>query len=385
MAVNKLADLQLHNKRVLIRADLNVPLDGTTITNDLRIRASLPTIEFALERGAGVFLVSHLGRPKPGSNNDHLSLEPVAERLQALLNRPVELIRDWQNGLDIDAGEIKLLENIRFQSGETENDRDLARSLASLCDIYVNDAFGTAHRTHASTHGVTEYVANACAGLLLESEIDALELAMANPKRPLVAVLGGSKISGKLEVLHNLKRVADTLLVGGGMANTFLLASGERVGKSLVESELIDDAKAIRRSAQLPLPVDVMTAETIDVRSHAFLRLSDGIPDHEAIVDIGPETARRYAKIIEEAGTVIWNGPMGVFEYPQFAEGTRVVADVIANTAAFTLAGGGDTVAAIEQFDISERIDYISTGGGAFLEFIEGKPLPGVEALKGVA
>ncbi|MCY4130472.1 MAG: phosphoglycerate kinase [Gammaproteobacteria bacterium] len=382
MAVNKLADLQLHNKRVLIRADLNVPLDGTKITNDLRIRASLPTIEFALERGAGVFLVSHLGRPKLGSNNDHLSLEPVAERLRTLLNRPVELIRDWQSGLDIDAGEIKLLENIRFHSGETENDRDLSRSLASLCDIYVNDAFGTAHRAHASTHGVANYVTDACAGLLLESEIDALERALANPKRPLVAVLGGSKISGKLEVLHNLKRVADTLLVGGGMANTFLLAAGKNVGKSLVESELIDDAKVIRRSAQLPLPVDVMTSETIDLRSHAFLRLADEIPSHEAIVDIGPETARRYAKTIADAGTVIWNGPMGIFEYPQFAEGTRAVADAIANTVAFTLAGGGDTVAAIEQFDISERIDYISTGGGAFLEFIEGKPLPGVEALK---
>lgn len=382
MVVNKLSDLQLHNKRVLIRADLNVPLDGTTITNDLRIRASLPTIEFVLERGAGVFLVSHLGRPQAGSNNDHLSLQPVAERLRVLLNRPVELIRQWDSGLDIDFGEVKLLENIRFQSGETENDKDLARSLASLCDVYVNDAFGTAHRAHASTHGVTEYVTDACAGLLLESEIDALERVLANPKRPLVAVLGGSKISGKLEVLHNLKHVADTLLVGGGMANTFLLAEGKNIGKSLVENELIDDANAIRQATELPLPVDVMTAESIDVRSHAFLRLTDGIPSQEAIVDIGPETARQYAKIIAAAGTVMWNGPMGIFEYPQFAEGTRIVADAMATTEAFTLAGGGDTVAAIEQFDISDRIDYISTGGGAFLEFIEGKRLPGIEALK---
>lgn len=382
MVVNKLADFQLLNKRVLIRADLNVPLDGTTITNDLRIRASLPTIEFALDRGAAVVLVSHLGRPKAGSDNALLSLKPIAERLRSLLNRPVELIQEWDRGLDIDPGQVKLLENIRFQSGETKNESDLARSLASLCDVYVNDAFGTAHRAHASTHGVAEYVKDACAGLLLESEVEALEQALANPKRPLVVVLGGAKISGKLEVLHNLKGLADSLLVGGGMANTFLLAAGEKVGKSLVENELVDDARAIRQAAKLPLPVDVMTTETIDNQSHAFLRLTDGIPSHEAIVDIGPETARRYSKIIAEAGTVIWNGPMGIFEYPQFADGTRMVAEAIANTNAYTLAGGGDTVAAIEQFGISDRIDYISTGGGAFLEFIEGKRLPGIEALK---
>lgn len=385
MAVNKLADIQLHNKRVLIRSDLNVPLDGIAITNDLRIRASLPTIEFALDRGAGVILVSHLGRPKAGENNARLSLQPVAERLQALLNRPVELIREWDRGLDIDPGQVKILENIRFQSGETENESDLARSLASLCDVYVNDAFGTAHRAHASTRGVAEYATDVCAGLLLASEVEALERALANPKRPLVVALGGSKISGKLEVLHNLKGRADALLVGGGMANTLLLAAGENVGKSLVENELVDDAKAILQAAKLPLPVDVMTAGTIDKQSHAFLRLTDSIPSHEAIVDIGPETARRYNKIIAEAGTVIWNGPMGIFEFPQFADGTRMVAEAIANTNAYTLAGGGDTIAAIEQFDISERIDYISTGGGAFLEFIEGKNLPGIEALSRAA
>ena len=382
MGLNKLADAQLNNKRVLLRADLNVPLDGSSITNDLRIRASLPTIEFALTSGAGVLVVSHLGRPKIGSDNSHLSLQPVADRLCSILNRPVELIQEWDHGLHVNPGEVKLLENIRFESGETKNDVELARSLASLCDVYVNDAFGTAHRAHASTHGITEYAANSCAGLLLAAEIEALEKALANPKRPLVAVLGGSKISGKLEVLHNLKHIADTLLVGGGMANTFLLAAGQAVGKSIVETELTEHAAAIRQASDLPLPVDIMTAEAISEDSHAFLRLPDTVPSHESIVDIGPVTARRYAEVIAKAGTVIWNGPMGIFEHPQFADGTRVVADAIAESNAFTLAGGGDTVAAIEQFDISDRIDYISTGGGAFLEFIEGKNLPGIEALQ---
>ncbi len=381
MAINKLADLQLQNKRVLIRADLNVPLDGVTITNDLRIRASLPTIELALDRGAAVLIVSHLGRPKAGDDNAHLSLQPVAERLHALLGRPVVLVRDWRNGLNVDPGEVKLLENIRFQKGETKNDLELARALASLCDVYVNDAFGTAHRAHSSTYGIAKYATESCAGILLASEIEALEKALANPKRPLVAVLGGSKISGKLEVLHNLKNVADTMLVGGGMANTLLLAAGVNIGNSLVEKELINDAMSILQTAEVPLPVDVMTADTIDVKSNAFLRLSDDIPSREAIVDIGPETARRYGKTIAGAGTVIWNGPMGIFEYPQFAEGTRKIADAVADTEAFTLAGGGDTIAAIEQFDNSNSIDYISTGGGAFLEFIEGKNLPGIEAL----
>ncbi|MCY3859564.1 MAG: phosphoglycerate kinase [Gammaproteobacteria bacterium] len=382
MAINKLADLQLQNKRVLIRADLNVPLDGVTITNDLRIRASLPTIELALDRGAAVLIVSHLGRPKAGGDNAHLSLEPVAERLHELLECPVVLVRDWRNGLNVDPGEVKLLENIRFEEGETKNDLELARALASLCDVYVNDAFGTAHRAHSSTHGIAKYATESCAGILLASEIEALERALANPKRPLVAVLGGSKISGKLEVIYNLKSVADTMLVGGGMANTLLLAAGVNVGNSLVEKELINDAMTILQTAEVPLPVDVMTADTIDVKSNAFLRLSDDIPSREAIVDIGPETARRYGKTIAGAGTVIWNGPMGIFEYPQFAEGTRKIADAVADTDAFTLAGGGDTIAAIEQFDSSNLIDYISTGGGAFLEFIEGKSLPGIEALQ---
>ncbi len=382
MVVNTLADTDLRNKRVLIRADLNVPLDGTTITNDLRIRASLPTIEFALNKGARVLVVSHLGRPEPGSTNRDLSLQPVADRLRDLLKRPVDLIQTCEYDVDINPGEVKLLENIRFEAGETKNDPDLARSLASRCDVYINDAFGTAHRAHASTHGVAEFAKESCAGLLLASEIEALERAVANPKRPLVAVLGGAKVSGKLEVLRNLKETADTLLVGGGMANTFLLASGHAVGDSLVENDLVDDAQTIREATDLPLPVDVMTAESISEQSHAFLRLIESVTSVETIVDIGPETARRYSKIIANAGTVIWNGPMGIFEYPQFADGTRVIADAIAETSAFTLAGGGDTVAAIEQFGISDRIDYISTGGGAFLEFIEGKSLPGIEVLK---
>ena len=381
MAVVQLSDVNLNGKRVLVRADFNVPLDGSKITNDLRIRATLPTLEFVLNHGASLIIVSHLGRPKPGANNDALSLHPVAHRVSELLNRPVELVKSWRDGVDLQPGAVKLLENIRFEEGETKNSAELARALASLCDIYVNDAFGTAHRAHASTHGITKHVSVACAGFLLANEIETLERALENPARPLVAVLGGAKVSGKLEVLHKLKNRVDTLLVGGGMANTFLLAAGHDVGNSLFETELVLEAKAISAAANVPLPVDLMTATSIDKDSHAILRLAEAIPTHERIVDIGPETARRYAKVIAEAGTVLWNGPMGRFEYTQFAEGTRTVAEAIATTKAFTLAGGGETVAAIELFDIGERINFISTGGGAFLEFIEGKPLPGIEVL----
>ncbi len=382
MSLKHLSELDLRNKRVLIRADLNVPLDGSSITNDLRIRASLPTIEYAMNAGAGVLLVSHLGRPTPGTCDSAYSLQPVATRLEEIMHEPVELIKNWQDGVELQPRSLKMLENIRFEVGETENKPSLARSLAALCDIYVNDAFGTAHRAHASTAGIAKHTQHTCIGLLFAREIEALDRALKNPKRPLVAVLGGAKVSGKLEALTHLKERADTLLVGGGMANTFLLAAGYDIGKSLVEKDLVNQAISTRESVDLPLPVDLMTAKTTEPDSHAFLRMPNAVPAHELIVDIGPETARRFAKIVENAGTVIWNGPMGIFERKQFADGTRVVAETIADTDAFTLAGGGDTVAAIERFNVTDRIDYISTGGGAFLDFIGGKVLPGIEALE---
>lgn len=382
MSVTHFAEVDLRDKRVLIRADLNVPLRGSTITNDARIHASLPTIKHALQRARNVILVSHLGRPTGGVFEEAFSLRPVVDRLAELLDRDIELVRHWRDGLPTQPGSVTMLENIRFEAGETNNDEALAETLASLCDVYVNDAFGTAHRAHASTCGIARYVPQACAGMLLAQEIEALKRALENPQRPLVAVLGGSKVSGKLEALHRLKEVADTILVGGGMANTFLLAAGYAVGASLVEPDLLDAARTIRNASELPLPVDVMTAQSIEAESHAILRLVDEIPATEAIVDIGPETARRFEKIIAQAGTVIWNGPMGIFEYTQFGDGTRTIAEAIAETDAFTLAGGGDTLAALDRYAVRDRIDYASTGGGAFLEFVEGKPLPGIEALK---
>lgn len=381
MTIPTLTDLDLREKRVLVRVDFNVPIASGRVANDARIKAALPTIQHALGQDAAVLLVSHLGRPKPGVQDATLSLAPVAAHLATLLGQSVELVNDWQNGVQTHPKQVQLLENIRFHAGETDNDEKLARQLAALCDIYVNDAFGTAHRAHASTHGIAKFSPQACAGLLLDAEIQALDKALAEPKRPLVAVLGGAKVSGKLQVLHHLKDLADTLLVGGGMANTFLLAEGIQVGHSLVEPELTTDAKAIRCSADLPLPVDLMTSQSIDDNHSATLRLRDEIPGDELVVDIGPETARRYAAIIQEAGTVIWNGPMGVFEETAFADGTRIVAEAIAASPAFSLAGGGDTIAAIEKFQLEDHIDYISTGGGAFLEFVEGKTLPGIEVL----
>lgn len=381
MPVLSIDELELTNKRVLIRADFNVPLENGAITNDARIRATLPTIQHALECNASVLLVSHLGRPKPGIRDESLSLAPVALHLSKVLNQCVELVGNWHDGVPNRSGQVKLLENIRFEDGETQDDESLARSLASLCDVYVNDAFGTAHRAHASTHGVAKFAAESCAGLLLAGEIKALEQTLVKPKRPLVAVLGGAKVSGKLEVLHRLQDIADTVLVGGGMANTFLLSAGYSVGDSLVESKLTDDAKAIRNKTDLPLPVDVMTTKSIEKGDRAILRLTDQIPNTECIVDIGPETARQYASVIQNAGTVLWNGPMGIFEQSAFADGTKTVATAIAETDAYTLAGGGDTIAAIEKYQIADLIDYISTGGGAFLEFVEGKSLPGVDVL----
>lgn len=382
MTIRRITDVDLDSKRVLIRADFNVPLSGTRITSDLRIRAALPTIEYALEQGASVAIVSHLGRPQVGGNNAEFSLAPVQRRLAELLDTTVNLATDWQHNLVHEAGKVTLLENIRFQAGETKNDLKLAEQLAKSCDVFVNDAFGTAHRAHSSTAGITQFTPISCAGLLLASEINALERAIKNPKRPLVAVIGGAKISGKLELLQNLGQLADTLLIGGGMANTFLMAHGHSIGKSLVEPSMIGQARDVMASATIPLPVDVMTSSSECSSDLAFLRLHDSIPSQESIVDIGPETARRFAKIIAGAGTIIWNGPMGIFERTVCAEGTRVVAEAIADSEGFSLAGGGDTVAAIEKYQLSDKIDYISTGGGAFLEFIEGKKLPGIEALR---
>ena len=381
MTIRRITDVDLRGKVVLIRADFNVPLRGTEITNDRRILAALPTIQYALNQKAKVILVSHLGRPTAGEFEQSLSLQPIRNKLAQLLDKPVDLIQDWQEDYRFPF-EISMLENIRYHHGETTNDPDFAKQLASLCDVYINDAFGTAHRAHASTCGIVAYTSESCAGLLLASEIDALERALKNPKRPLVAVVGGAKISGKLELLRSLSQLVDSLLIGGGMANTFLLAGGNKVGKSLVEEDLIEDARSVMASSNVPLPIDVMTAEKIDSEAFACLRLREEVSANELIVDIGAETARRYAQIIAGAGTIIWNGPMGIFEHTVFAEGTRVVAEAVAESNGFSLAGGGDTIAAIEQLELSEKIDYISTGGGAFLEFIQNKDLPGISELR---
>ena len=381
MSIRAIHSLDIAEQRVLIRTDFNVPLVGTTVGNDHRIRAALPTINHALQENAGVVLVSHLGRPKPGSNNDALSLRPVAEHLGVLLNRPVACLANWQDGLDVQPGSVTLLENIRFHAGETQNDERFSAKLGALCDIYVNDAFGTAHRAHASTDGITRHVKQACAGFLLEAEISALDQALERPVRPLVAVIGGAKIAGKLELIHHLAGIADKVLVGGGMANTLLYAAGFNLGASLFERELQHEAAKILEYGNVTVPVDLMTAQTM-VDQHIVLRLPESMPEAEMTVDIGPETARRYAATIAAAGTVIWNGPMGVFEHTAFAVGTRDIAVACAESQGFTLAGGGDTIAALEQFDVADQLDYISTGGGAFLEYVAGKNLPAIEALR---
>lgn len=380
--MKSITDLNLRNQRVLIRVDFNVPFESGVIQDDTRIQASLATIQIALEQGASVILASHLGRPKPGESYEGLSLQPVAQHLSRLLRQQVELIEDWGKGVDVKEGQVALLENIRFHEGETKNEAEFSKQLANLCDVYVNDAFGTAHRAHASTQGITQFVSECCAGSLLSREIDALEKCLSDPARPLVVVLGGAKISGKLETLHNLKDLADTILIGGGIANTFLLANGHKVGKSLVESDLTIEAQKIQSNSNLPLPVDVMTATAISNECSAYLRLVEDIPDSELIVDIGPETARRWSRTIKEAGTVIWNGPMGIDEFKQFGEGTRAIAEACAETQAFSLIGGGDTIASLSRHSLSDQIDYTSTGGGAFLEYIEGKQLPGIAALQ---
>jgi phosphoglycerate kinase len=386
-AILRMTDLDLAGKRVLIREDLNVPIQHGVVTSDARIRAALPTIRLALERGAKVMLMSHLGRPKEGEFDPALSLEPVAARLSELLGRKVPLVRDWLSGVEALPGEAVLCENVRFNKGEKKDAEDLARRMASLCDIYVMDAFGTAHRAEASTHGVARFAPVACAGPLLVNELVALEQAVENPARPLVAIVGGSKVSTKLTVLESLLAKVDRLIVGGGIANTFLAAVGHPIGKSLHEPDMIDTARklieqAAGKGVDIPMPTDVVVAKELAANAEADVKDVSSVADDDMILDIGPDTAERFAGIVASAGTVVWNGPVGVFEYDQFGEGTKILARAIAQSGAFSLAGGGDTLAAIEKYGVEEGMSYISTGGGAFLEFIEGKTLPAVAMLQ---
>jgi len=386
-SVLRMNDLDLAGKRVLIREDLNVPIRDGQVTSDARIRASLPTIKLALERGARVMVMSHLGRPKEGQFDPALSLEPVAARLSELLGRKVPLVRDWLDGVEVAPGEAVLLENVRFNPGEKKDAEDLARRMAALCDVYVMDAFGTAHRAEASTHGVARFAPVACAGPLLVNELVALETALEKPARPLVAIVAGSKVSTKLTVLESLLAKVDQLIVGGGIANTFLAAAGFPVGKSLYEADMVDVAKRLleqsrERGVEIPIPTDVVVAKEFAASAEADVKDAADVAADDMILDIGPDTAERFAGIVEGAGTVVWNGPVGVFEFDQFGEGTKTLAQAIARSAAFSLAGGGDTLAAIEKYGVEEGMSYISTGGGAFLEFVEGKRLPAVAALE---
>ncbi|NML25010.1 phosphoglycerate kinase [Zoogloea dura] len=389
MQVKKLTDLDVKGKKVFIRADLNVPQDDAgNITEDTRIRASIPSIKYALEGGAAVMVTSHLGRPTEGELNADDSLAPVAVRLGQLLHKPVRLIQNWvDGGFEVTPGEVVLLENCRCNKGEKKNNEELARKMAALCDIYVNDAFGTAHRAEATTHGIARFAPVACAGMLMGAEIDALGKALHAPARPLVAIVGGSKVSSKLTILKSLADKVDQLIVGGGIANTFLLASGKRIGESLAEPDLVKEAHAIMdimkaRGAEVPLPTDVVVADEVSALARANKISVDDVAAHDRILDIGPKSAARLGEIIANAGTIVWNGPVGVFELPQFAGGTKMLASAIAHSEAFSIAGGGDTLAAIAKFDIADDVGYISTGGGAFLEFLEGKTLPAIAALE---
>ncbi len=377
----------LGGKRVLIREDLNVPLQGGVVTSDARIRAALPTIRLALAQKARVMVMSHLGRPEEGRFNEEASLAPVAKRLGELLGVPVALKRDWLEGVEVAEGTAVLLENVRFNKGEKKDSDELARKMAALCDIFVMDAFGTAHRAEASTHGVAKYAPIACAGPLLVNELTALETALENPARPLIAIVAGSKVSTKLTVLESLLAKVDGLIVGGGIANTFLAAEGHPVGKSLYEPDMLDIctrliAQAKKRGIEIPMPTDVVVAREFSAKAEADVKPVGAVSADEMILDIGPDSSERLAKVLASAGTIVWNGPVGVFEFEQFGEGTRALANAIARSKAFSLAGGGDTLAAIEKYHVEESISYISTGGGAFLEFVEGKKLPAVEVLE---
>jgi phosphoglycerate kinase len=384
----RMTDLNLAGKRVLIRADLNVPVSDGKVTSDARITASMATINHCLKAGAKVMVTSHLGRPEEGTWTAENSLQPVADNIAARLGKPVRLIKDWvDGGFDVAAGELVVLENCRINKGEKKNVDDTAQKYAALCDVFVMDAFGTAHRAEASTHGVAKYAPIACAGILLTEELDALNKALANPARPMVAIVGGSKVSTKLTVLESLAEKCEQLVVGGGIANTFLKASGKKVGKSLCEDDLVPTAQALMtkmsaRGATIPIAVDVVCGKKFDANEPAVLKDAGDVADDDMIFDIGPQSAQELADIIMKAGTVVWNGPVGVFEFDQFGAGTRKIADAIATTKAFTLAGGGDTIAAIQKYDIYDKVSYISTAGGAFLEYLEGKTLPAVEILE---
>ena len=371
----RMSEVDLRGKRVFIRCDLNVPIEDGRITDDTRIRASVPAVKHALDQGAAVMVTSHLGRPTEGELKPGDSLAPVAARLADLLKTDVPLVRDWVNGVDVKPGKVVILENCRVNKGEKKDDEDLARKIAALCDVYVNDAFGTAHRAEATTHGVARFAKVACAGPLMAAELDALGKALADPARPLVAIVGGSKVSTKLTVLGALATKVDSLIVGGGIANTFLLAAGKPIGKSLAEPDLAGEAKRIMKKTKVPLPTDVVvdSQKTKSVAS---------VTKEEAILDIGPDTAKAFAAALKSAGTIVWNGPVGVFEKEPYAKGTQALAKAVANSEAFSIAGGGDTVAAIHKFKVDKGIDYISTAGGAFLEFLEGKTLPAVAALE---
>ena len=388
MSVIKLIDLDLKDKRVFIRADLNVPIKEGKVTSDARITASLATIKYCLDRGARVMVTSHLGRPEEGVWSEENSLKPVADNIADRLGRPVRLIKDWvDGGFEVAQGELVILENCRINKGEKKNEDTTAQRYAKLCDIFVMDAFGTAHRAEASTHGIAKYAPIACAGILLTEELDALTKALLSPARPMVAIVGGSKVSTKLTVLESLSEKVDQLVVGGGIANTFLKASGKNVGKSLCEDDLVPTAQQLmqkmkQRNATIPIAVDVVVGKKFDANEPAVLKDADAVLDDDMIFDIGPKSAQELADIIMKAGTIVWNGPVGVFEFDQFGEGTHTIARAIADTKAFTLAGGGDTIAAIQKYDIYDKVSYISTAGGAFLEFLEGKKLPAVEILE---
>ncbi|WP_394538209.1 phosphoglycerate kinase [Lysobacter enzymogenes] len=387
MSIVRMTDLDLAGKRVLIREDLNVPIDDGRITSELRILAAIPTLKLALEKGAAVMVTSHLGRPKEGQWTQADSLAPVAQRLSELLDIDVPLVKDWVDGVEVQPGQLVLLENCRMNVGEGKDDEALAKKYAALCDVFVMDAFGTAHRAQASTHGAIRFAKTAAGGPLLMAELDALAKALDNPARPLLAIVAGSKVSTKLELLASLVSKVDQLIVGGGIANTFIAAMGHGVGKSLVENDLIDTAKKIMadaqaRGADIPVPTDVVVAPAFAADAPATVKAVDAVGADDMILDIGPDTAARYAEMIAKAGTVVWNGPVGVFEFDAFGKGTQALAHAIAASKAFSIAGGGDTLAAVDKYGIADRVGYISTGGGAFLEFLEGKELPAVAALK---
>ena len=387
MAIRNMTDVNLREQRVLVRVDFNVPLKNGEIADDTRIRAALPGIRHALAQRARLMLVSHLGRPKEGEFDEAESLAPVAVRLGELLGREVPLKRDWLDGVTVEPGEVALLENCRFNKGEKKNDEALARRMAALCDVYVNDAFATAHRAEATTHGVAKFAKVACAGPLMAAEIDALTRALHSPARPLVAIVGGAKVSTKLTILASLAQKVDRLIVGGGIANTFMLAEGKPIGKSLAEAELVDEARRIiaalrAKGGDVPLPVDVVCAREFSAQATAQTKDAKDVAPEDLILDIGPRTAQTLAAILRGAGTIVWNGPLGVFEFDQFAGGTRAIADAVAGAQAFSIAGGGETVAAINRFGIAGKIGYISTAGGAFLEFLEGKKLPAIDILE---